>query len=457
MVFKLKPYQEAMVEKIIGNKRLGLFLDMGLGKTLITLFAIKMLMLLDVKKVLVVAPKKVAESTWSSEVAKWDFLKDLKLSLILGTKKNKIDALKEEADIYVTNRDSMSFIFGDYYLKEKPPFDMIVLDESTSFKNHKAVRYRALRSKIYPDTRVVLLTGTPVPNSYMDLWAQVYLLDGGQRLEKTLTKFRDRYFNANRIGSMNVFNYTLKEGADKLINSKIDDICFSLKSEDYIDLPDIIYNDFHLKFSDKELKAYKNFEKNLVLELDSETIDATSRAALLSKLLQASNGAIYNANKEWFNFSSAKLEALQELVESLNGQNALLFYSFVSDKERILKTFEKSNLVVKALESAKDVELWNEGKINLLLAHPSSTAYGLNLQFGGSNIIWYGLTFNAELYIQANKRLHRRGQAKPVIVHHLLTDDTRDEGVLKVVQKKEDINNVFMDVLKVNGRGTNNE
>lgn len=171
------------------------------------------------------------------------------------------------------------------------------------------------------------------------------------------------------------------------------------------------------------------------------------------KLLQASNGAIYNANKEWFNFSSAKLEALQELVESLNGQNALLFYSFVSDKERILKTFEKSNLVVKALESAKDVELWNDGKINLLLAHPSSTAYGLNLQFGGSNIIWYGLTFNAELYIQANKRLHRRGQAKPVIVHHLLTDDTRDEGVLKVVQKKEDINNVFMDVLKVNERG----
>lgn len=449
MNIELKNYQKEMVNKIILNKRVGLFLDMGLGKTLISLVAIKSLLLLEeINKVLVIAPKKVAQSTWNTEIEKFKELSNLEVSLVLGSKKEKIEALNKKADIYVTNRESTILLFNDIYLRKPHDFDLIIFDESTSFKNPSSLRFKAIKKHIYPDTRVLLLTGTPLSNSFEDLWSQIYLLDKGERLERTLTAFRDRYFSKCSVGSIGIYKYELKAGAKEIITKKLEDICFSLKSSDYLELPDLVYNDIEVYLEDKELKKYKDFEKNLVLELEKEEITVLSRAALFSKLLQASNGAVYDDNGSHILFSDAKLEALKELVESLGEQNVLLFYSFKSDKERILEAFEKSKLVVKALDSDEEVRQWNEGKINILLAHPQSTAYGLNLQFGGNNIIWFGLTTSTEMYIQANKRLHRRGQEKPVIIHHLLTKDTQDKKILSVLQQKEDANNAFMEIIK---------
>ena len=441
---KLHGYQDYCANRLIEENNLGLFLDMGLGKTLITLTAIKDLMYnrFVVNKCLVVAPKKVAEATWQNEINKWPEFKVLRFSTVLGSKKERIHALKENADIYIINRDNVSWLV-DYY-QNAWPFDMVVLDEFTSFKNHQSKRFKALSGVRPHIKRLVGLTGTPSPNGLLDLWAQVYLLDGGQRLGRSFYGYRNNFFDSDYMG----FNYTLKEGMEEEITGRISDICISMKSEDYLTLPDMVENIIPVKLDRKAKSQYLELEKTMVLELEDEDIDATSAAALSTKLLQLSNGAIYDEEGKYHEIHTAKIEASKETIEALNGSPALVFYNFKHDLERIQKAFKKSNLEIRKYEGPKDLKDWNRGRIDILLTHPASSAYGLNLQEGGNHIIWFGLNWDYELYVQANKRLHRQGQKKTVFIHHLVAEGTRDEDVMEALKRKEDSQDHVLKSLK---------
>ena len=451
MEFKPHKYQEFCISKILNTPKCGLFLDMGLGKTVITLTAIKELKYnrFAVRKCLVIAPKKVAESTWSKEADKWDHTRVLRVSSVLGSVNKRIRALCTPADIYVINRDNVTWLV-DYYRNDWP-FDMVVVDESTSFKNNKSKRFKSLASVESRIAREVLLTGTPSPNGVEDLWAQIYLLDGGQRLETSITKFRMRYLEPDKRGRDMVYSYKLKDDASyNAITDKIADICISLKAKDYLNLPDITYNRISVKLDTKARKAYDKLETEMVLELpeDEDDISVTSAAALSNKLLQLSNGALYDADHNTHVVHDCKLEAFTELIESLSGHPVLVFYSFQSDRDRIHEALAKSKLEVRDLKTDKDVEDWNNKQIDVLLTHPASSAYGLNLQQGGNHVIWFGLTWNLELYQQANKRLHRQGQTDKVFVHMLVAEDTRDEDVMQALEHKGDAQAYVIDSLK---------
>ena len=450
MKFVPHTYQKTCIERIIDTKKIGLFLDMGLGKTVITLTAVRHLKydMFKVRKVLVIAPKKVAEGTWALEKDKWDHTKILRVSTVLGSEQKRIKALHETADIYIINRENVTWLV-DYY-KNAWPFDMVVVDESSSFKNYKAKRFKSLASVGCHIDRLVELTGTPSPNGLLDLWAQVYLLDGGERLGHRFSQFRERYYDPGRQGPNHiVYEYNLKKGGEQSILDKISDICVSMKSEDYLELPDIIYDDIPVVLNSKARKSYDELERKMILQLpDEEDISVTSAAALSNKLLQLANGALYDEDHEAHEVHECKLESFMELIESLNGKPALVFYNFQHDKDRILKTLEKTKLSVRVLKSVDDQRDWNDKKIDILLAHPASAAYGLNLQEGGNHVVWFGLTWNYELYSQANKRLHRQGQTDKVIVHHLICTDTRDEDVIKALDHKDDVQSWVMDSLK---------
>ena len=443
-------YQKYCIDRTVSDKSLGLLLDMGLGKTIITLTAINELIYsrLEVEKVLVIAPKKVAESTWSKEIEKWEHLKLLRVSKVLGTLKQRIKALNNLADIYVINRENTQWLV-EYY-QNAWPFDMVVIDELSSFKNHQSKRFKSLKLVLGKIKRIVGLTGTPAPNGLIDIWAQIYLLDQGQRLEKNITGFRERYFNYTRYGDQAFGRYDLKDGSEDSIQNKISDICISMKAEDYLELPDINYNRISVELDTKAKKAYDELEKEMILELieTGETIDVTSAAALTNKLLQLSNGAVYDENRKVHEVHNCKIEAFMELVEGLNGQPALVFYSFQHDKDRIKKALSKSNLRVRELKTDQDVTDWNNRKIDILLTHPASSAYGLNLQAGGNHIIWFGLNWSLELYQQANKRLHRQGQTEKVFIHHLITEGTRDQDVMAALGDKGDIQESLLNSLK---------
>ncbi len=450
MEFKPHNYQKYCIDRTINDKKLGLMLDMGLGKTIITLTAINDLKYnrFEIGKVLVIAPKKVAESTWSKEIDKWEHLKLLRTSKVLGTAAKRIKALNTSADIYIINRENVQWLV-EYY-KNSWPFDMVVIDEFSSFKNHKSIRFKSLkmvRSKI---DRLVGLTGTPAPNGLMDIWAQVYLLDEGERLGKNITAFRERYFDYTRYGDQAFGKYDLKTGSDESIQSKIGDICISMKAEDYLDLPDVNYNTISVELDPKAKKAYEELERQMILEIleTGEIIDVASAAALTGKLLQLSNGAIYDENRKVHEVHSCKIESFLELVEQLNGSPAIVFYSFQHDLDRIIKSLSRSNLSVRVLKTDQDIEDWNNRKIDILLTHPASSAYGLNLQSGGNHIIWFGLNWSLELYQQANKRLHRQGQTEKVFVHHLITEGTRDVDVMAALGDKGDVQESLLNSLK---------
>ena len=437
MEFVPHNYQKYCIDKIVSTPATGLFLDMGLGKTVITLSAIRELKFnrFAVSKVLVVAPKKVAESTWSKEIDKWEHLKILSVSLILGSQTKRINAVNTPADIYVINRENIPWLV-DYH-RNQWPYDMVVIDEFSSFKNHKAKRFKSL-SMIRPRIkRIVGLTGTPAPNGLLDLWAQVYLLDGGQRLGKFITHFREIYFEPDQRSRDRIYSYAPKEGADDKIKNLIEDICISMKAEDYLELPDITYNTIRVSLDKKAEKAYKQLERDMLLQIDDQTIDAGSAAVLTNKLLQLCNGAIYDENRNIIPIHNCKLETFIELVEGLNGNPALVFYNFQHDKERIKKVLSKMNLRVRDLKTPQDETDWNNREIDILLAHPASAAYGLNLQQGGNHVIWFGLNWSWELYQQANKRLHRQGQTEKVIVHHLAVAEGVDGDVLNALAGKE--------------------
>lgn len=400
----------------------------------------------QVCKVLVIAPKKVAEGTWQKECAKWDHLQHLQISTVLGSEKKRIAALNATADIYVINRENVTWLVDLY--RDQWPFDMVVVDEFSSFKSHSAKRFKSLAAIRPHVSRFVGLTGTPSPNGLMDLWSELYLLDGGERLEKRFGAFRERYFCPGRSNGYVVYEYLPRKGSREAILGKISDICISMKAEDYLTLPDCIDDEVPVVLDKPARKAYNTLERQMVLELEDDDLTVTSAAALSNKLIQLANGALYDAEGNVHEIHGAKIDALMELLESLNGKPVLLFYSFVHDKNRILAALRKTKLRVRLLESVADQDAWNAGEVDVLLAHPASCAYGLNLQAGGNHIVWFGLPWNYELYVQANKRLHRQGQTEKVIVHHLVVQDSRDEDVMKALGKKEKAQDYVLESLK---------
>ncbi|KZL94354.1 SNF2-related protein [Clostridium magnum] len=447
MQFKPHEYQQYAITHIINNPAAGLFLDMGLGKTVTTLTAIDDLLFLgEVNKPLVIAPLRVAEDTWTTEVAKWDHLNHLRVSKVLGTPKQRINAMAKRADIYVTNRENVEWLVKNYF--NNWPFDMVVIDELSSFKSSKAIRFRSLK-KVRPYfKRIVGLTGTPAPNSLIDLWPQVYLLDGGQRLGKTITSYREQYFKPGDRNQYVVYNWKLKEGAEDAIHKKIGDICISMMAKDYLNIPERIDNTIDINLSESAIKKYKQLEKDLVLELGENDITASNAAVLTNKLLQMSNGAIYSENKSVIEIHEEKLKALLDIIEAANGKPVLIFYSFQHDFDRIVDFLKSKKLKAVGLEDSKDIAEWNKGNIPILLVHPASAGHGLNLQYGGNIIVWFGLTWSLELYQQANARLHRQGQKDNVVINHLVTKGTVDEDVMRALGNKEVNQNMLLEAVK---------
>ena len=407
MIYEPYPYQQYCAARIVADAAVGLFLDMGLGKTVITLDAINTLRYdrWAVQRVLIIAPKKVAEGTWTKEAQKWEHLRHLRISAVLGSQQKRLRALATPADIYVINRDNVAWLVD--YFKNAWPFDMVVLDESSSFKNSQSKRFKALKLVRSRINRLVELTGTPASNGLIDLWAQIYLLDGGARLGRTLGQYRERFFDPDKRSRTQIFSYTPKDGSMEYIQQAIGDICVSMKAEDYLNLPDRMFDDVPVVLDDKARKAYRQLERDLLLELDEGQITAASAGVLTGKLLQLCNGAVYDSEKRPLAIHNCKVEAFLEVLEQLNGQHCLVFYNFQHDRDRLLAALEPLGLRVRVYQSAADEDAWNAGEIDVLLAHPASCAYGLNLQNGGHHIVWFGLTWSLEQYEQANNRLQR--------------------------------------------------
>lgn len=447
MKFVPHPYQSIAIDRIVTNTHYGLLLDMGLGKSICTLMAINQLInnRFEVTKVLLIAPKKVAESTWVQEAAKWDETKNLKIVKVLGSAKQRIDALHTKADVYVINRENVTWLC-EYYVHNirQWPFDMLVVDESSSFKNPRAKRFKALRKFRGLFDRVVILTGTPAPNTLMDLWSQIYLLDGGERLGRTITEYRDRYFVPDKTNGHIVYSYRLKPSAQADIYKRLQSVCMSLKAEDYLSLPERIDNVIRVEMTEAERELYRTMERQHVLSLPDSELFALTAAAVANKLLQMANGYVYDEEKHYVKIHEQKLEMLKELADMNTGKPMLVFYNFRHDLVAIQKAFPKA----RELKTDADVEDWNQGRIDMLLAHPASAGYGLNLQAGGHIIVWYGLTWSLEQYQQANARLYRQGQSEAVIIHHLVTAGTMDEQVMRAIARKEAGQNELLDAIK---------
>jgi len=437
-------YQKYTVDFIIKNTACGLLLEMGLGKSVITLTAIVELLhnSFEVSKVLVVAPLRVARDTWSNECAKWEHLKHLKISKILGNRDERIRAINRKADIYIINRENVAWLVDHF--KKSFPYDMVVLDELSSFKSSDSGRFKAIKQVRPYIKRIVGLTGTPAPNSLVDLWAQIYLLDKGERLGRFIGKYRRDYFSCFRLPNTNIdIKFTPLAGAEQAIYDKLSDICISMKAVDYIEMPGRIDNFVEVSLNDNERKLYTQLERDALLPFATGDIDAVNAAVLAGKLLQMANGAIYDEYKEIKHIHDRKLDALEDLIESANGKPVLIFYNFKHDKARIAKRFNAIEL--RSEESCDD---WIEGKIPIAMAQPASVGHGLNLQSGGHIIIWFGLNWSLELYLQANARLWRQGQKNTVVVHHIVTKGTMDESVIAAIVKKEKGQTELMQALK---------
>ncbi len=447
MKFKAHEYQKLAIEKILTTPKVGLFLDMGLGKTVVTLTAIDRLMYWDftISKVLVIAPLRVAEDTWSRECQKWEHLKHFKIVKVLGGKEKREKALSQDGDIYIINRENVTWLINECStIGCGWDFDMVVIDELSSFKAAKSQRFKALKKFIPLAKRVVGLTGTPAPNGLLDLWSQIYLLDGGERLGKTLTAYRENYFEPNQRNSTTIFNYRVKKGCENVIRNKLSDICMSMQAKDWLTLPPRIDRIENVVFSEQEREQYDTFERNSYLQFLEGEVTALSASTLTIKLLQFCNGAMYLEGKQYVPIHRKKLDRLAEIVEDAAGNPVLCFYSYQFDLIQIKK---KLPFAVK-LEKEEDIARWNRGEIPLLLAHPQSVGYGLNLQEGGNIIVWFGLCWSLELYQQANARLHRQGQEKAVIIHHLLVEGTIDERVYQSLQQKENVQEGLLQALK---------
>ena len=407
--------------------------------------AISNLIALDeVHKALVIAPLQTAQNTWPAELAKWDHLKDLTMSLIIGSAKERTAALRAEADVYVINRENVQWLCDQY--EDALPFDMLVVDELSSFKNPSAKRFKALRKKRPYFNRVVGLTGTPAANGYMDLWSEIYLLDRGERLEKSIGAYRNLYFKPGRMNGYIVYDWRLKPGGKEAIDKKLADLCLSMKASDYLELPDRIETEVYVKMNELERKIYDTFGRDHILP--EEGVVGLTAATVQNKLLQMANGFAYDDDGKAIPIHKHKLEALSELIEAANSP-VLVYYNFVADKDRILDAFPEA----KVLQGNAEVDAWNRGELPILLAHPASAGHGLNLQAGGSTVIWYGLPWSLELYQQANARLYRQGQKNTVKIYHILTADTHDDDVLHALKRKNVTQEELLKALKARIKG----
>lgn len=448
---QLHSYQNRGVQHIIDNPFCALFLDMGLGKTVTTLTAIKELMdACIITNALVIAPKKVTQVTWIDEIKNWAHLQGLTISVIDGNVKHRRAAMAKKADIYAVSRDNIVWLVTECG-GIKLPFDMVVIDELSSFKNHASKRFRALKRvrKFIP--RVVGLTGTPSPNGLIDLFAQMYLIDEGERLGKTITGYRDRFFRPDKRNGDIVYTYALKQPADeteKQISDLISDITISMTAEDYLKMPDKIMLFDTVELPSKVYENYKDFEREQVLELidSDEPITAASAAALSNKLQQYANGAIYDSDRKVTHIHDEKIEKLQEIVEAANGAPVLVAYSFIHDLDRIVDALKEYKPV--KLEKPEHIAQWNDGKIQVLVTHPASAGHGLNLQKGGNILVWFGNTWSLELYMQFNARLYRQGQTKPVYIHHIVSKGTVDEKIIKALSGKKETQDGLMQSIK---------
>ena len=433
MEYRPHNYQKYAMEFILMHPSAALLLDMGLGKTVITLTAIKELMYerFEVNKVLVIAPLRVARDTWPAEIRKWNHLAGLTYAVAVGSQAERLAALRSKADIHIINRENVTWLVEESGL----PFDydLVVIDELSSFKSYRAKRFKSLLSVRRTVKRIVGLTGTPSSNGLMDLWAQFRLLDLGERLGRYISRYRERYFLPDKRNAQVVFTYKLKPGAEEQIYNAISDITISMKAEDYLDLPPCIHNVVKVALSDREREVYEQFRKEMVISLGGEEIDAMNAAALSNKLLQMANGAVYDDRHTGHQIHDRKLDALEDLIEAANGRPVMVCYWFRHDLERIRRRFP----AVRELKTAQDIEDWNAGKIPVALVHPASAGHGLNLQYGGCTLIWFGLTWSLELYQQTNKRLHRQGQKNTVVIHHIVADGTIDELVLAALHRKD--------------------
>lgn len=439
----LHKYQEYSVSFIKNHNEAAVLLDCGLGKTAISLTAINDLMFdeFEVRKVLVICPLRVCY-VWRDEVTKWEHLKHLKLSIATGSVTERISALKTKADIYVINRENVEWLIDKSGLKFE--FDMVVIDELSSFKSYSAKRFKSLLKVRHLINRIVGLTGTPTSNGLMDLWAQYRILDYGKRLGRYITHYRNEYFKPDKRNVAVVFSYKLLPGAEEAIYNKISDITISMKAIDYLDMPKKIMNEVTVELSDEEMSVYKSMKDDMIMQLDDEKdIDAVNAAALSNKLLQMANGAVYDEDKKYHIIHDKKLEALEDLIEQANGKPVLIAYWFKHDLERI-----KSRFKVREIKKDQDIKDWNEGKIEVAVIHPASAGHGLNLQSGGSTMIYFGLTWSLELYEQTNARLWRQGQKETVVIHHIITKGTIDESVMCALKSKEKTQDALINAVK---------
>lgn len=443
------PHQKYTIQYIKDHPAAGVFQDMGLFKTCSTLTAIEWLMYQDmqINKVLVIAPLNVCTLTWPEEIAKWDHVKHLRYSLIIGTEKERRAAIRKPADIYIINCENVVWLVSHYQQSFK--YDMLVIDESSKFKNHDSKRFKALKQVIPKFRRVVELTGTPTGNGLINLWSQMYLLDRGQRLGKNITAYREAYFIRNFSG----FGYALREGSEEVIKDQIQDICISMKTEDYVKLPDRIDHKIKIKLPAKIQEQYDEFEKDQILTLilmgEEKNIAALTKGALSGKLLQYAGGAIYDEKKNVHHIHKEKMIRLEEIVDEAEGKPMMVFYNFVHELDRILEKFPQA-VQFKGTRSQKEKikAQWDKGLISMLVCHPASAGHGLNMQAGGSIIVWFGLTWDLEFYQQGNKRLHRLGQQAPVIIHHLICVNTMDEEVMEALHDKDHLQERFMAAIK---------
>ena len=446
MKYEPHDYQKFTIDKILECERLFAVLDMGLGKTSCTLTAIEELVndRYEINKVLVIAPLRVADDTWEAERDKWDHLHGLRMAKMIGSAKQRVDALKAKADVYTINRENVKWLI-DYLLQHKIkwPFDMIVVDESSSFKSHTSQRFKALRKVAPLAKRIVLLTGTPDPNGLLDLWSQAFLIDGGIRLGRTLTAYRDQYFTPGRRNGNVIYEWKPREGAKEAIFGRLKDVMVSLTAKDHLKMPERIDNFITLKMPSEARAKYDQMEAAAILELEKGEVVAGNKAAVTNKLLQMANGAVYYEDTteegiepvkkvEWIH--DAKLDALEEIIEDNEGQPVMVFYNYKHDFARLMKRFKDRN--PGTIKDRQDIANWNAGKVKLLFAHPASMGHGLNLQGGGNIIVWFGVTNNLEHYLQANARLYRQGQTQTVVINHLLMEDTHDIDVMESLQRK---------------------
>ena len=445
MKYNPHEYQSYATDFILSHPISAVFLEMGLGKSVITLSAIFDLCLDSflVCKVLVIAPLRVARDTWPSEIKKWDHLKGLSYSVAVGTEKERTDALMTRSTMYIINRENVDWLVN----KSGIPFDfdMVVIDELSSFKSYGAKRFKSLL-KVRPSVnRIVGLTGTPSTNGLMDLWAEFRILDLGQRLGRYITHYRNTYFTPDKRNAQIIFSYKPLPGAEDKIYSQISDITISMKSIDYLKMPECILNEVSVYLSERERSIYSDFRDEMVAKLGDEEIDAVNAAVLSGKLLQMANGAVYDSENKTHIIHDKKLDALEDLIEGANGKPLLVAYWFKHDLERI-----KNRFPVRQIKASKDIEDWNDGNIPIAVIHPASPGHGLNLQSGGSTLIWFGLTWSLELYQQTNARLYRQGQNETVIIHHILTKDTIDEDVMTALTRKEETQASLIDAVKAN-------